>query len=139
MFLLLPPAVCQRPSTRTSHTQALATYATALLGAGWFAAAPQVQAADGTWIQAGGGTQQWSTTTNWLNGIVADGVGANALFHVNLVADQNIQLGAGGRTIGNLFFQDSTVASPDGGFGLGIAGDGAITVDVTSGRAVLAI
>jgi autotransporter-associated beta strand protein len=110
-----------------------------LLSTAWLAIAPQASAVDGTWTQATSGTQQWGTGTNWLNGIIADGVGANAIFNVNLTADQTIGLGASGRTIGNLFVRDTTLAAPDGGFALGVAGDGPITLDVTSGRAVIAV
>jgi autotransporter-associated beta strand protein len=106
----------------------------ALLATGQFATA-----VDGTWTQATGGTQQWATAGNWLNGIIADGADGNAVFNVNLVADQAIQVGAGGRTIGNVFFRDTTISVPDGGFNLGVSGDGAVTLQVASGRALIGV
>jgi len=130
---------CLDFKTRKSQPKILSASATALLSSAWLALAPQASAVDGTWIQAAGGTQQWGTAANWFNGTIADGVGANAIFNVNLIADQTTAIGASGRTIGNLFVRDTTLAAPDGGFGLGVAGDGAFTLDATSGRAVIAI
>ncbi|MHA3772353.1 beta strand repeat-containing protein [Verrucomicrobiota bacterium sgz303538] len=97
---------------------------------------PQVQAADGTWTQAGTNNQAWSTATNWNASNVADGVDSSAIFNVNLTNDQTITLGATGRTIGHLFFRDSDTATT-GGFGIGTSGDGALTLDVTSGPSVV--
>src|ERR1051326_7618012 len=93
-------------------------------------------ATDGSWSQAGGGSQDWANTANWAGGIIADGADANAIFNVNLTADQSI-INAGGKTVGNLFFQDSDTSS-SGGFNLGAATDtGSLTLDVTSGRSVI--
>jgi hypothetical protein len=111
-----------------------------LLGTAWLAIAPQASAVDGNWTQTASGTQQWGTAANWLNGTIADGVGGSAVFNVNLIADQTIELGASGRTIGNLFVRDTTLAAPDGGFALGVVGtDGPITFDVTSGRSTISV
>ena len=99
--------------------------------------APQARAANGTWsTTVTTGAQAWSTTTNWASGIVADGTDANAIFNVDLAADQTISI-AGGRTIGNLFAQDPTTSTA-GGYSLGVPAEtGPLTLDVSSGRSVI--
>jgi autotransporter-associated beta strand protein len=66
---------------------------------------------DGTWIQSSTGAM-WNTNQNWLNGIVGAGVGATADFSsLELVDDLVVHLDAP-RTIGNLVFGDTDIASP---------------------------
>jgi hypothetical protein len=66
---------------------------------------------DGTWIQSANGAM-WNTNQNWLNGIVGAGVGATANFSsLELVDDLIVHLDAP-RTIGNLVFGDTDIASP---------------------------
>src|SRR5437016_5948280 len=96
---------------------------------------PNAQAADGSWLPAAGGNQDWNNTANWTGGVVANGVDASGIFNVNLVADQSIQ-NAGGQTVGHMFFQ--TTSSSAGGFNVGLVADvGSLTLDVTSGRSVI--
>jgi autotransporter-associated beta strand protein len=94
-------------------------------------------ASDGSWSQAGGGSQDWGNAGNWVNSVVADGTDMSAIFNVNLTADQSVT-NAGGRTVGHLVFQDTTITSPNGGYNLGAATDtGSLTLDVSSGRSVI--
>lgn len=93
---------------------------------------------DGTWTQAGSGNQDWLNSGNWLNGAIADGTDAAAVFSVNITADQTIT-NAYGHTVGHLFFQDTTTSTA-GGFGIGNSAEtalGALTLDVSSGRSVI--
>ena len=66
---------------------------------------------NGSWIQnASGGV--WSANSNWLNGIVGAGAGNTADFSsLELVDDLIVRLDSP-RTIGNLVFGDTDVASP---------------------------
>src|SRR5262245_50657780 len=120
----------------SSKTSILTKSAAVLLGAVAFA--PHGFGADGGWTQAAAGTQLWSNSGNWAGGTIADGVDATAVFNTNLTADQTIGLEATGRTIGNLFFQDPDTASA-GGFNVGQAGNGALNLDVTTGRSVIGV
>jgi autotransporter-associated beta strand protein len=66
---------------------------------------------DGTWIQSASGAM-WDANQNWLNGVVGAGVGATADFSsLELVDDLVVRLDAP-RTIGNLVFGDTDIASP---------------------------
>src|SRR5688572_16019769 len=67
------------------------------------------QAASGTWTL--NGTSTWSTGTNWLDGIVADGVGSTADFNtINISGNRTVNLDSP-RTIGNLIFGDTTTTN----------------------------
>jgi autotransporter-associated beta strand protein len=92
-------------------------------------------ATDGSWVPTAGGNQDWGTAANWVGSTIADGADGSAIFNVNLAADQTVT-GAGGRTIGHLFFQDTDTAS-QGGFNLGLLGEGSLTLDVSSGRSIV--
>ncbi len=62
-------------------------------------------AVDGPW-QLGGLTDKWSDTTNWVDGVIADGADSMANFIVDNPAGGvavNVDA-AGGQTIGNVFF-----------------------------------
>jgi autotransporter-associated beta strand protein len=66
---------------------------------------------NGTWIQSGNGAM-WNANQNWLNGIVGAGAGATADFSsLELVDSVVVHLDAS-RTIGNLVFGDTDIASP---------------------------
>lgn len=63
-------------------------------------------AADGTWTNNASGN--WSTTTNWSGGIVADGVSSTADFStLNITGTRTITLDSS-RTLGTLKFADAT-------------------------------
>src|SRR5438105_4116976 len=95
-------------------------------------------ATDGFWSQTAGGSQDWEVTANWVGGTLADGADASAVFNVNILADQTI-IHAGGKTVGHLFFQDTTTSSV-GGYNIGAVADvGPLTLDVTSGRSIIDI
>ncbi len=122
-----------RPYSTLGRSAFLKTSIATLLGL--VALAPRTFATDGSWTQLGT-PQPWATATNWLGNTIADGVDGNAIFNVDIIADQTISLGATGRTIGNIFFQDSNTSS-SAGFAIGVGGDGALTLDVTSGRSII--
>ncbi|MFM7183125.1 MAG: hypothetical protein ACKO2G_16905, partial [Verrucomicrobiales bacterium] len=66
------------------------------------------QAADGTWnVDANG---NWSTTTNWLSEIVADGSGSAANFTNDITADRTVTLDSN-RTLTSIVFGDSDTSS----------------------------
>ena len=59
------------------------------------------------WTNASGGS--WPAIANWSNNVAADGIGATAWFNtLTLTANTTVTLD-GGRTIGNLFFDDRNV------------------------------
>src|SRR5688572_9921801 len=60
---------------------------------------------------ATGVTGNWSDTTRWTGGIVADGIDNTATFNLDLTADATIHLDSA-RTIGNLVFGDTVTATP---------------------------
>ena len=107
-----------------------------MLGTLLASAATSFAGTAGSWIQAVGGNQDWGNTGNWSGGIMADGVDANAIFNVNLTADQTLT-NVYNRTVGNLFFQDSDTATA-GGFGFANeTAFGAFTLDVSAGRSIV--
>jgi len=68
-------------------------------------------AADGTWINATKGTQDYETTTNWTGspGIVADGAGATGTFQVAPSGgNQIIRLNGNSRTLGTMLLQTNS-------------------------------
>jgi fibronectin-binding autotransporter adhesin len=66
---------------------------------------PPARAADGTWTYDGNGN--WSDTTKWLNGTVADGAGHTADFStINITANRTVTLDSD-RIIGTLKFGDT--------------------------------
>jgi autotransporter-associated beta strand protein len=83
-------------------TQVLA--AAALAAVSGIIAQP-AKAVDGVWTTPGNGS--WPVTTNWLNGVVADGADAVADFNtLDLTADATITLDSP-RTVGKLRFGDT--------------------------------
>ncbi len=88
------------------------------------------RAADGTWNQAGlGNTYLWADSTNWVDGIIADGTNAFAHFDaVDAEASQFMDLGGAGWTVGHMKFTDLTPSSGFWGFK-----NGTLNLAVTSG------
>lgn len=83
-------------------------------------------AQDGFWnVDAGG---NWSTTSNWLGGTIADGADATANFTFNITDDRIITLDAN-RTLGNLNFSDGGA----GGSVWRLDGPGTLTLQRSSG------
>ncbi|MFD0895572.1 autotransporter-associated beta strand repeat-containing protein [Luteolibacter ambystomatis] len=66
------------------------------------------RAASGTWSSDTAG--DWSDTTKWTGGIMADGADATATFTTDITADRIINLDTA-RTLGNLTFGDAATAT----------------------------
>ncbi len=81
-----------------------------LLLASTLLAAPilHAQNQDGTWITDGNGN--WTDTSNWDDGDIANGSGFTAFFTAELTGDRVVSLN-GNRTIGNITFTDGTTSS----------------------------
>lgn len=86
------------------------------------------QAQSGTWTSTAAGPSNWSTTTNWSGGIVADGIDNTASFTAEITATQTVTVDTA-RTIGNITFTDGTTSSND----LIISGANTLTLDRTTG------
>ena len=67
------------------------------------------QAQSGIWTSTSDGN--WTNTTNWKDGTIADGAGNTAAFSANLTADRTITIGTTTRTIGNLAFTNLNTSS----------------------------
>ena len=82
---------------------------------------------DGSWIADADGN--WSDTSNWDSGIVADGPGGTATFNLDLGAERTVTVD-GDRTIGNI-----TRDQPSSNNRLVINGDGSstLTLEVPTG------
>jgi autotransporter-associated beta strand protein len=93
-------------------------------------AAPSLHAADGTWTSDA--SANWTDTTRWSGGIIANGTDFTANFTANITATRTVTLDTA-RTIGNITFTDSTTASND----LTISGANILTLDVTTGSPIL--
>jgi fibronectin-binding autotransporter adhesin len=65
-------------------------------------------AADGFWAVNKDGS--WATTTNWVGGVVPQGLGARATFDLDITANRTISV-SGTRTVGHLVFRDTALAS----------------------------
>src|ERR1700674_5522692 len=107
-----------------------------LLAVWLYAGAVSAPAATGTWTNPSGGS--WTNSANWSGGLVADGAGNTANFStLTLSADAIITL-HGGRTIGNLTFDDQN--STKHNWSLNPGGAGPLTLaggipTITIGRA----
>ncbi len=82
---------------------------------------------NGTWTANAAGN--WSTTTNWSGGTVADGIDANVYLSNVINADRIITLDSN-RSVGNIYAQDTTNNYT-------ISGSNTLTLDVTSGQSIL--
>ena len=99
-------------------------------GGGSFAPlAPNAITASGSWIGDADGTQNWSTTTNWSGGTVADGAGFTADFStLNITGTRNVTVDTA-RTIGIINIGDtngtnSYTFTASGGNSLTLDGNG---------------
>jgi autotransporter-associated beta strand protein len=73
-----------------------------------------LRATDGTWTKTNTTTELWSTTADWLNGTVADGVGATANFTpVQGGTSRTVNIDTTSQTVGimNIYNQHSNVTS----------------------------
>src|SRR5262245_44933539 len=85
----------------------------------------------GTWTQNAAGTYNWSTTTNWQGGTVANGANNTANFTTaNLTGPINVTLDSD-RTIGSLVFDN-----PTNTFGWSIIGNSILTLNNAAGPSV---
>jgi autotransporter-associated beta strand protein len=88
---------------------------------------------DGTWTNVNGGS--WGNPANWSAGSVAGGSGSTEWFNtLTLTANATITLD-GGRTVGNLNFDDKAATKHNWALNTGSAGP--LTLDVTSGSPVV--
>jgi autotransporter-associated beta strand protein len=83
-------------------------------------------AATGTWTSTGGGN--WTDTTKWSGGIIADGVDFTSNFTSDITAATTVNLNGVNRTIGNLNFSDNGTATNSW-----VITGNTLTLDVTSG------
>src|SRR5262249_30172758 len=74
-------------------------------------AAEGARAANGTWIGATS-PLSWDASANWAGGIVADGAGFTADFSAADISLYTVVNLDSPRTIGNLLFGDSNLATP---------------------------
>lgn len=83
----------------------------------------------GTWINLAGGS--WTTATNWLGDVMADGVGSTADFStLTLPADTTVTLD-GAKPLGNLIFDDQNTTKST--WTLTTGSGGPLTLAVASG------
>ena len=75
--------------------------------AGW-SAVPAAQAATGTWV--GDVAGNWSDTTKWTGGIIADGAGSTANLTFNITAARTVTMDAP-HSIGIVNIGDMTTMS----------------------------
>ena len=95
--------------------------------------APALHAQNGTWTNLvnGDASGTWSVSTNWLNGVVADGADNTADFStLNLATNSTVTLDTG-RTIGDVIF-GNTATGADLGTNWTLAGT-ILTLQVSSG------
>lgn len=105
---------------------------------GLISVSASVHAADGSWTNPAGGL--WSDSGNWNGAAIADGGGSTANFNtLDLTADNTIQLDSA-RTIGNLIFGDTAVATA-GSWILNNKGSGSniLTLGVASGTPTITV
>lgn len=102
------------------------------------AGVPSAFGAAGTWNSNSSGN--WSDTTKWNGGIVADGAGSTASFVVDIDGGRTVTLDSA-RTIGGLVFTDATNATHDwtlsGTNTLTLDGTSPVTISVTNRTATI--
>ena len=91
-----------------------ATIFAVLIATAW--AVPSAQATDGTWTMNVATDSIWNTTTNWLNGIVADGAGSTADFttiNLDQATNQGVVIDGAVKSIavGTFLFGDKTITA----------------------------
>ena len=92
---------------------------------------------DGTWTANAAGT--WSTTTNWLNGIVADVAGSTANFStIDITAGRTVTIdgAVASRTVGTLLVGD-TGGTSESAYTFAATGSGTLTFNNNGAGAVL--
>jgi fibronectin-binding autotransporter adhesin len=119
------PLILLALSSHSSAKSRVLLCATALLVVGWLTVTGH--AASGTWAVNADGN--WSDTTNWSGGTVADGVDATASFTNNITGPRTVTLD-NDFAIGNLVFSDN-VSSFASAWTL--TGSKTLMLDVTSG------
>jgi autotransporter-associated beta strand protein len=96
--------------------------------------APNAILANGTWTANAAGN--WSTTTNWSGGTVADGAGSTADFStINITAGRKVTIDTTSRTVGTLLVGDSTTAF--NAYTFASTGGATLTFNNSGGGAVL--
>lgn len=93
------------------------------------ASSASAQDTDGTWNANSAGN--WSDTTKWSGGTVADGIGFSAFLSNVITADRIITLDTA-RTIGNIYAQDTS-------HNFTISGANTLTLDASSGQSILSV
>jgi autotransporter-associated beta strand protein len=86
-----------------------------------------VRAATGTWTATTSGN--WSDTTKWGSGTVADGAGSSASFTANLTAAASVTNDTPGRIIGSITLADSTATF----FGWTLTGPNSLSLQTGTG------
>lgn len=94
-----------RPDFTRARARSALTVALALL------ASSGARAENGTWIGAGS-PLNWDTAENWAGGVVADGANSTADFSAADISLYTVVQLTAPRTIGNLTFGDSNLATP---------------------------
>lgn len=95
------------PATRMAKVKSMLTVCIVSL----LFMAMNLRAADGTWTGTASGN--WSDTSQWAGGIVADGSGSTAMFTNDITTDVTVTLDTA-RTNGNLVFADADTNSTAG-------------------------
>ena len=71
--------------------------------------APTEFSADGTWANSATSAGNWSDTTKWTGGTIADGVGSTANFNVDYGTNNKVvTINTTSRTVGTLNIGDPT-------------------------------
>lgn len=104
------------------------------------AIAPTAEAASGTWTLNGAGN--WSGTTNWQGGIIADGAGSTADFtQLNITGNRVVTIdgAVASRTLGSLLVGDSLLTSGTWNtYTIASSGGGTLTFNNGGSTALLA-
>lgn len=82
-----------------------------ILAAATLVAASAANAASGTWSDTGLGPSNWSDTTKWSSGTVADASGSTANFTSDITGPTTVTLDTN-RTITTIVFGDANTATP---------------------------
>ena len=92
--------------------------------------APSALLASGTWIGNATGTQNWSDTTKWSGGVIADGTASTADFSAtDITGSRNVTIDTTSRSVGTLLVGDSASSF----FGYTFAASGGATLTFNNG------